>query len=174
MGTTDPASSNPSDSRAGLAARGRAGVCWRRILATSGGISNGGGAPLATIVLADDDDDLRTVYAIGLKMAGHAVHEAANGHEALATVRAHRPEMLLLDIWMPAMNGFEVLDALRHDPAGARLRILVVSNLADADARLEAFEAGASDYVVKGLALADLIARVDRALAAAIVTPELD
>jgi two-component system cell cycle response regulator len=129
---------------------------------------------LATIVLADDDDDLRAVYMTGLKMAGHEVHEASDGHGALALVRARRPDLLLLDIWMPALNGFEVLDALRHDPAGARLRVLVVSNLADADARLAAFEAGASDYVVKGLALADLIARVGRALAEAVVTPELD
>lgn len=129
---------------------------------------------MATIVLADDDDDLRAVYAIALRSAGLEVLEATDGQAALALVRARRPQLLVLDIWMPALNGFEVLDLLRHDPAGARLRVLVVSNLGDADARLEAFEAGASDYVVKGLGLADLIDRVRRALALEVVTPELD
>jgi DNA-binding response OmpR family regulator len=119
---------------------------------------------MAMIVLADDDDDLRALYAAALRTDGHEVVEACDGREAVELTRARRPELLLLDIWMPALNGFEVLDALRHDGAGVRLRVVVVSNLADAEARLEAFEAGASDYLVKGGPLAEFLGQVRAAL----------
>ena len=121
---------------------------------------------MTTIVLADDDDDLRAVYAACLGAAGYAVVEAADGRAALDLVRARRPELLLLDIWMPALNGFEVLDALRHDPVAARLKVLMLSAQSDADARLEAFGAGAVAYLVKGMALGDLLDQVRRVLAA--------
>ena len=66
----------------------------------------------ATIVLAEDDADLRALYASGCAGAGHCVWEAADGGEALAQVRANRPDLLLLDVWMPVMNGLEVLENL--------------------------------------------------------------
>jgi DNA-binding response OmpR family regulator len=121
---------------------------------------------LATIVLADDDADLRDLYTAFLRASGHQVWPAADGSAALALVRAHRPAFLLLDIWMPALNGFEVLDALRHDPAGTRLHVVVISALGDAEARLRAFEGGATDYVVKGTSLAELRNRLEGLLAA--------
>lgn len=119
---------------------------------------------MATLVLADDDADLRDVYAIALRSAGHDVHEAIDGRDALDVLRRTRPSMLLLDLWMPCLTGFDVLDALRHDPAGSRLKIIVVSNLGDADSRLEAFEAGATEYFVKGRSLAEMLALVERTL----------
>jgi DNA-binding response OmpR family regulator len=115
---------------------------------------------MAKIVLADDDDDLRAVYSAALRAEGHEVWEAVDGREAIQQTQTRRPDLLLLDIWMPALNGFEVLDALRHDSAGIHLRIVVVSNLADAEARLEAFEAGACEYLVKGAPLTDLLRQV--------------
>ncbi len=126
---------------------------------------------MATLVLADDDDDLRDLYAASLRAAGHEVWEASNGQVALELVRAQHPDLLLLDIWMPALNGFEVLDALRHDPAGVHLRVVVISNLGDADSRLEAFEGGASDYLLKGLALAEFVKRVEHNLDPSEFTP---
>lgn len=124
------------------------------------------GLPLmGTIVLADDDDDLRAVYAPFLRSLGHEVWEAPGGEEALALVREHRPELLILDVWMPHCNGFEVLEQLRHDPLTARMKTVMLSNLGDADTRLECFEMGASEYLVKGLALADFRGHVARLLA---------
>ncbi len=122
---------------------------------------------MSRIVLADDDDDLRALYTAALRGDGHEVLEAVDGPGALAAVRAHRPALLLLDVWMPGLNGFEVLDALRHDPAGLRLRVVMLSNLSSADARLEAFEGGASAYLVKGLPLAELAAVIRQQLAEA-------
>lgn len=122
---------------------------------------------MATIVLADDDPDLRGVYATYLRAVGHEVWEANDGLEAMNLVRAHRPVLLLLDLWMPSLNGFEVIDALRHDPTGLKLKIVVISNMADADARLAAFAGGAAEYLVKGLSLHDLRERVARFVAEA-------
>ncbi|MDB5352275.1 MAG: response regulator with CheY-like receiver, AAA-type ATPase, and DNA-binding domain [Planctomycetota bacterium] len=119
---------------------------------------------MATLVLADDDDDLRDVYASALRGSGHVVFEAIDGQNALDVVREVRPALLLLDLWMPNLTGFDVLDALRYDPAGTRLKIVVVSNLSDADSRLEAFEAGATAYLVKGRSLFEMIALVERTL----------
>ncbi len=123
-----------------------------------------GEAVTASIVLADDDEDLRAVYAPCLRTAGHIVWEAPGGSEALDLVRRHRPALLILDVWMPRVNGFEVLEALRHDPASTGLKVLMLSNLGDADTRLECFEMGAGDYLVKGATLAEFLARVGRLL----------
>jgi len=119
----------------------------------------------ASIVLADDDEDLRAVYAPCLRAAGYTVWEASGGSEAVELVRRHRPALLILDVWMPQVSGFEVLEQLRHDPAASSLKVMMLSNLGDGDTRLECFEMGAVDYVVKGLSLAEFRARVARLLA---------
>jgi DNA-binding response OmpR family regulator len=119
----------------------------------------------ASIVLADDDEDLRAVYAPCLRSAGYLVWEASGGSEAVESVRRHRPALLILDVWMPQVSGFEVLEQLRHDPASSGLKVMMLSNLGDADTRLESFEMGAIDYVVKGLSLVDLLTRVAQLLA---------
>jgi CheY-like chemotaxis protein len=118
----------------------------------------------ATLILADDDADLRAVYAPWLRAAGHTVHEAADGREAIELVRTHRPALLLLDLWMPVLSGFEVLEALRHDPAAARMRVIILSNLSDAETRLEAFGSGAVAYLVKGTPLLVLRDHIERTL----------
>jgi DNA-binding response OmpR family regulator len=121
---------------------------------------------VATIVLAEDDSDLRAVYATFLRSAGITVLEATNGREALDLVRARRPDLLLLDIWMPVLNGFEVLDGLRHDAAAGHTKVVMLSCQADADARLECFGVGACEFLVKGLPLVDLLGHVRRVLSA--------
>jgi DNA-binding response OmpR family regulator len=115
---------------------------------------------MTSIVLADDDEDLRAVYGPCLRSAGHTVWEASGGFEAIELVRRHRPALLILDVWMPRVNGFEVLEALRHDPASTGLKVMMLSNLGDADTRLECFEMGAAEYLVKGLPLAEFRAKV--------------
>jgi len=120
---------------------------------------------MASIVLADDDEDLRAIYAPCLRAAGHSVWEAPGGAEAIDLVRRHRPDLLVLDVWMPRVNGFEVLEALRHDSASSALAILMLSNLGDADTRLECFEMGAADYLVKGVGLGEFLDRVARLIA---------
>jgi len=118
------------------------------------------------IVLADDENDLRSVFAEVLRRDGHQVHEAADGREAITLVGRHRPDLLVLDVWMPVVNGFEVLDRLRHDPSATTLKVVLLSDLGDADSRLEGFAAGVVDYWVKGLSLEDFRERVRQTLAA--------
>ena len=119
---------------------------------------------MATILIADDDPAIRAVYAALLKASGHTPIEARDGAEAIDLARERRPDLLLLDVWMPALNGFEVLEAARHDSTLSRMRVIMLSNLDDADTRLEAFSLGACDYLVKGIALDALRGRVDSAL----------
>lgn len=119
----------------------------------------------ATIVLADDDADLRAVYAPWLRSAGYEVHEAGDGHEALGLVRSRRPDLLLLDLWMPGASGFEVLDALRHEPAAGHVKVVVLSCQCDGDSKLECFGVGACGFLAKGLPLTDLLEAVRRTLA---------
>jgi DNA-binding response OmpR family regulator len=127
---------------------------------------------VATIVLAEDDSDLRTMYAAFLRNSGYAVLEAEHGRQALDMVRAHRPELLLLDIWMPLLNGFEVLDRLRHDPVAGHTKVMMLSCQSDADVRLESFGSGAVQFLVKGLSLQELLAQVERCVAEASAAPD--
>jgi DNA-binding response OmpR family regulator len=115
-----------------------------------------------TIVLAEDDPDLRALYAECLRGAGHVVLEAADGAEAISLVRAHTPELLLLDIWMPILNGLEVLEHLGRTPEAVGLKVVALSHLSDSDTRLEGFALGVDDYWTKDLSLADLCARIQR------------
>lgn len=117
------------------------------------------------IVLADDDPDLRSVYAEALRRAGYEVAEASDGQEAVALVHDRKPRLLLLDVWMPSVNGFEVLDLLRHAPDAATMKVVMLSNLDDAESRLESFSGGVRDYWVKGIALEEFLDRVRLALA---------
>lgn len=123
------------------------------------------GMSMATILLADDNPDLRSLYAPLLRSQGHVVHEVENGREAIVEAQKLRPDLLLLDIWMPGLNGFDVLDALRGDPATTLTRVAMLSVLADADSQLESFGAGAVEYLVKGLPLAEFVERVELLLA---------
>jgi DNA-binding response OmpR family regulator len=119
----------------------------------------------AIIVLADDEPDLRSIYAVFLRKEGFVVHEAGDGREAIGLVESRRPHLLILDVWMPILNGLEVVEHLRHDRYSGGLKIVMLSNLNDSDTRLEGFSAGVCDYWVKGMALDDLCRRVKRILA---------
>jgi DNA-binding response OmpR family regulator len=116
----------------------------------------------AIIVLADDEPDLRSIYAACLRNEGFEVWEAADGREALELVEAHHPCLMLLDVWMPELNGLEVVEHLRHDPLACQMRVVMLSNLGDSDTRLEGFSAGVADYWVKSLSLGELCRRVKR------------
>jgi DNA-binding response OmpR family regulator len=120
----------------------------------------------ATILLADDEPDLRMIYGEVLRRAGYEVVEAGDGREALEVLHGLRPDLLLLDVWMPVVNGFEVLDKLRNDPLTTSMKVVMLSNLGDADTRLEGYSAGVADYWVKGLAIDDFLDRVRRTLEA--------
>ncbi len=108
------------------------------------------------IVLADDEPDLRMVYGTYLRAVGYEVWEASDGVEAVSLVLEKRPCLLLLDVWMPKLNGFEVLERLRRESSATNVKVVMLSNLADSDTRLEGFAVGVADYWLKSSSLPEL------------------
>lgn len=103
--------------------------------------------PLALI--ADDDLSLRLSMSAALKKAGFDILEAENGRLALSLFKSENPDLILLDVQMPEMDGFETCIAIRELPEGKYPQILMVTGLDDADSTIKAFEAGANDFVSK-------------------------
>jgi CheY-like chemotaxis protein len=101
---------------------------------------------MATILLVEDNDDVREMMAVALELGGHTVLPAVNGREALAMLRERpHPCLILLDLMMPVMNGWELRAALQKDPNLAEIPVVVVSAVtADIAQRL-----GGTQYVPK-------------------------
>ena len=105
--------------------------------------------PLALIV--DDDAVNRLMARAALESAGWSVEEAENGREALATFQQLHPDVVLLDIMMPEMDGFAACAALRTLPEGAHTPILIMTGLDDYGSITQAYDAGATDFLTKPL-----------------------
>ena len=120
------------------------------------------------VLLAEDDRFLRRAGEAALKRAGYEVFAAADGEEALRMARDELPSLVLLDLIMPKMQGFEVLMALKQDPATAFIPVIVLSNLGQEGDVQQAMQAGARAYFVKAnLSVQDLVKHVDDALGVA-------
>lgn len=121
-----------------------------------------------TIVLAEDDRFLRRAVDVALSKRGFSVVLAADGVEALAAVRTHKPALLLLDLLMPRMGGMEVLTALRNDadPEIKATRVLILSNSSKEFEMNDAEALGISGYWIKAnLSLQELGDRVTALMA---------
>ena len=119
----------------------------------------------ARIALADDNADMRA-YIQRLLQANHWTVEAyADGEALLEAVRQHPPDLVVTDVMMPKVDGFEVLHALRSDPATEGIPVVMVSARAGEEARLESIDAGADDYLVKPFSARELSARIKSQLA---------
>ena len=122
----------------------------------------------AKVLLVEDDRFLRRAAEATLKKGGFAVTVAVDGEEALNVVGTLSPDIILLDLIMPKIQGFEVLRRLKEDPDTRDIPVVVLSNLGQ-DSDLErARAAGAAGYLVKSnLSLADLVTRVTSILSEA-------
>lgn len=115
----------------------------------------------ARVLLAEDDRFLRKAAETALKRHGFTVFPTVDGEEALRMARADTPDVVLLDLIMPKLQGFEVLRALKADPATAKIPVIILSNLGQESDVKQAMEAGAVGYFVKAnLSLQDLVKRV--------------
>jgi len=120
----------------------------------------------ATILLAEDDRILRKAGEATLKKRGYAVIAAVDGEDALAKAREHKPDLILLDVIMPKLQGFEVLASLKSDAATRDIPVIMLSNLQDESDVRKATDAGALDYLVKSNVPLDVLAaRIAEALA---------
>src|SRR5690348_319097 len=111
------------------------------------------------IVIADDNADMRD-YLTGLLSDRYEVHTAADGAGALEATRRFRPALVLADVMMPGLDGFELLNALRNDPEIKDIPLILLSARAGEESRVEGLESGADDYLVKPFTARELRARV--------------
>ena len=117
------------------------------------------------VLLAEDDRFLRRAAEARLRQHGLDVLTAADGEEALRLARAEPLDLVLLDVVMPKLEGFEVLRLLKEDPATARIPVIVLSNLGQERDVSQAVALGAVAFLVKAhLSLQDLVNRVDAVL----------
>jgi CheY-like chemotaxis protein len=119
----------------------------------------------ARILLAEDDRFLRKAAEARLRQRGYHVTVAVDGEEALRLARTEAPDLVLLDLIMPKMQGFQVLRALKEDATTATIPVIVLSNLGQDRDIQQAMKDGASAYYIKAnLSLKDLAEKVELAL----------
>lgn len=114
------------------------------------------------VLVVEDDPTLRMSLKRTLRSAGYAVQTAATGPEGLEAALASHPDLVLLDVMLPGMNGFEICQRIRAEEAD--LPILMVTAKGEEEDKVRGLGLGADDYVVKPFGVAELLARVDAAL----------
>lgn len=113
------------------------------------------------ILLVEDDDSLAGVYMARLEAEGFSVKRVANGEEALATALSYRPDLALLDIMMPKVSGFDVLDIIRNTPETAQLKVIMLTALNQEGDIDRAKSLGVDDYLVKSqVVISDVVERI--------------
>src|SRR4051812_17196335 len=112
------------------------------------------------ILIVDDTTDLRELFADYLTMRGYKVAEAINGALGLELVETFQPDLILMDIVMPVMNGYEACTQIKQKPAFKDIPIIFLSSLTDTEDKLKGFAAGGCDFFPKAGELLELEARV--------------
>jgi CheY-like chemotaxis protein len=123
-------------------------------------LTRGGREPQATVLLVDDEDQLRRVMKDLLEREGYRVTEAQNGIEALDQVDRHAPDIVVLDLNLPGLDGYGVLSHLRSRPATAKIPVVVLTARGDEDNEVRVLELGADDFLSKPFRARALSARL--------------
>jgi CheY-like chemotaxis protein len=122
-------------------------------------------APVAKIVVADDDRMLRKAIETTLRRHGHVVSTAPDGEEALRLIRLEQPDIIVLDLIMPKVQGFDVLRILKQDAVTSSIPVIVLSSLAQDRDKQEALSLGAVAHFNKStFSLGELMTQVETAL----------
>lgn len=116
---------------------------------------------MATIVVIDDTQSILQLVSLYLKAAGHQVVTAADGAQGLRAVQENHPNLIITDVMMPGMDGYELTRRLRRDPLTARTPILTLTAHSELESKIKAFEAGADDFMTKPFDAGELVARVN-------------
>jgi CheY-like chemotaxis protein len=118
----------------------------------------------ARILIVDDERDNRELLEIILTSEGFVIQTAASGEEALDAVTTQTPDLILLDVMMPGMNGYDVVTKIKGDIATKSIPVIMVSALNDTTSRMRAESAGADGFLSKPIDCADLCGHVRTAL----------
>jgi len=117
-----------------------------------------------TVLVADDEPDVLNLVAMNLQRAGFDILKAADGEQALRMARDEEPDLVILDLMMPALSGLEVAKLLKQSPSTARIPVLMLTAKSDEVDRIVGFELGADDYVTKPFSPRELVLRVQSVL----------
>ena len=121
----------------------------------------------ATVLIVDDEERNRRLLDVLLRTDGYQTLSASNGNEALALASSARPDMILLDLMMPGMDGFEVMRALRSNPSTSAIPIVIVSALDDVAAHRRLLASGADEFINKPVDRWELSLRMSKLFGAA-------
>ena len=119
---------------------------------------------MATILVIDDDLDLQQMLRLMLQRGGHKVITTGDGPDGLSKAKAIKPDMSIVDVMMPGMNGYQVVRKMREDPELAKMAILILTARAQPVDREAAIAAQADDYMPKPFAPNELLAKVNELL----------
>ena len=120
---------------------------------------------MARILIAEDEPYILKMLDFRLKALGHEIIEAVDGGQALDLASKEKPDLVLLDVMMPVMDGFQVLRKLKSQEETKRIPVIMLTAKGQEKDIVTGLEAGATDYVTKPFSFAELIARVNRAIA---------
>lgn len=113
------------------------------------------------ILLVEDDTALAAVYRSRLELEGFEISEVNNGEDALSAAISFHPDLILLDVMMPKISGFDVLDILRNTPETTNIRVVMLTALSQPKDKERAEQLGVDDYLVKSqVVISDVVARV--------------
>ncbi|MFA5050568.1 MAG: response regulator [Patescibacteria group bacterium] len=123
------------------------------------------------ILIAEDEPDMRGILASMIESAGYNVVQAEDGERALNLAIKEKPDLILLDLSMPKLNGFEVLEKLRYDPVGSTIPVVILSNLGQDKEVAKGKALGAVDYLIKSnVHLTDILDKIGKYI---VVKPEI-
>jgi CheY-like chemotaxis protein len=117
-----------------------------------------------TILAVDDENDVLVIIKSALTSEGYKVATASNGYDALAIAQDAKPDLIILDLMMPEMDGFEVLASLRENEATMHIPIIALTGLSERGKIREALDKGFDYYIVKPFEYLDLISKVKIAI----------
>lgn len=113
---------------------------------------------MQTILIVDDEQDIREILSFNIEQAGYACLQAANGQQALTIVAEQQVDLILLDVMMPGLSGFEVAQQIQDTP------IIFLTALGEEEDILRGFALGAEDYIAKPFRIKEVLARIQRSL----------
>ncbi len=116
------------------------------------------------VLVVDDEQDVLELLTYNLKQAGYEVLSAEDGKEALWKVRVFSPDIIVLDIMLPVIDGLEVCKTLKKDPQSSKIPIIMLTARGNEADRIKGFESGVDDYLVKPFSVRELILRLKRLL----------
>ncbi len=131
-------------------------------------------APTVTerILVVDDEPDIVALVVYHLAKAGYKVASASSGDEAIAAAKRDHPSLVVLDLMLPGISGFDVLEALRQDTDTANIAVLMLTARKEEPDRIRGFELGADDYLTKPFSPQELVLRVGAILRRVAASPE--